>query len=64
MRYTVTVRFQFPAWDERDGISIEVQADSKRSAIREGKRILARDGHTGPTVGKGRQTFSATPLED
>jgi len=55
--YTVTMRFQYPAHDERDGIPFEVQADSKAEAVRIARRQAERDGHTG--TGKGRYTFTA-----
>lgn len=56
--YTVTLRFQFPAWDEREGIPYAIEADSKREAIGFARRYAARDGHT-PATGKGRATFTA-----
>ena len=55
--YIVKLNFQFPAWDETDGLRFFIDADSKADAIREA-RALARDhGHTGG--GKGRATFTA-----
>lgn len=57
--YLVTLRFQYPAWDEANGIAIYVTADSKAEAIDRARRDARRDGHT-PATGKGRATFTAT----
>ena len=56
-QYIVTLRFQFPAHDERDGIPFEVEATGKAEAIRRARLTAYRDGHTG--TGKGRATFTA-----
>jgi len=57
-RYTVTIRFQYPAWDEKDGIVYEdVLARSKAEAIAWVHTMARGDGHTG--TGKGRYTFTA-----
>lgn len=58
MTFQVTLRFQFPAWDEVDGITYEIEANSKAEAIDRARREARRDGHT-PATGKGRATFSA-----
>lgn len=56
-RFTVTLRFQHPAWDEVRGIDYFIAARTKKEAI-EHARVKARnDGHTG--AGKGRYTFTA-----
>jgi len=55
--YTVTMRFQFPAWDERDGISYDEQARSKSDAVKHARRQAERDGHL--CGGKGRVAFKA-----
>ena len=57
IQYTVTMRFQHPAWDEKNGIPFEVQASSKSEAIAEARKQAERDGHTGG--GKGRYAFKA-----
>lgn len=57
--YTVTISFQFPAWDERDGITYSVEAASKSDAIAKVRRTARNDGHIGNVVGKGRVTFRA-----
>ena len=57
--YTVTLRFQYPAWDEREGLCFPVEAPSKSAAISRARRQAERDGHT-PSVGKGRVTFTTT----
>lgn len=56
--YTVTLRFQFPAWDEMDGIPFHLSARNKSEAVRQTRKLAARDGHT-PARGKGRATFTA-----
>lgn len=57
MIYTVTLRFQFPDHDERDGISWEVSADTKLEANKKARRLAERDGHL--FAMKGRTTFTA-----
>lgn len=59
--YEVTLRFQFPAWDERDGLRYEVDAPSKSVAVATARRMAERDGHL-PARGKGRVTLTATPV--
>lgn len=56
--FTVTMRFQFPAWDEKDGIAFELQAKSKAEAIKHARRLADHDGHL--CGGKGRVSFKAT----
>lgn len=57
--YTVTVRFQYPAWDEVDGIEYTgVVARSKSEANAKVRKMAADDGHLGSL--KGRVTFTAT----
>ena len=58
--YMVTMSFQFPAHDEREGIPYEVEAKSKSAANKEAKRQAERDGHI--VSGKGRITFKAREL--
>ena len=58
--YIVTLRFQFPAWDEKNGIEFEIRARTKSEAIRYAKVRAERDGHIGGhVVGSGRATFKA-----
>lgn len=58
--YIVTMRFQYPAWDEKAGITYRVSARSKREANAKARRQAENDGHAGPWVkDKGRITFSA-----
>ena len=57
--YTVTLTFQYPAWDEVNGIRYpDIQADSKSEANGIVRRLASNDGHLGG--GKGRLTFTAT----
>jgi len=62
--YVVTIRFQFPAYDEKNGIRYrEVYAKSKADAIASIRRKARNDGHTGAGAGKGRATFTAEEVE-
>jgi hypothetical protein len=56
--YRVTLSFQFPAWDEVNGIPFYVEAGSKAEAVERARREARRDGHT-PATGKGRASFRA-----
>ena len=58
IKYTVTMRFQHPAWDEKDGIDFEVSAYSKREANNKARQQAERDGHTGKN--RGQYWFKAT----
>lgn len=58
--FNVTLRFQHPAWDERDGICFEVRARTKSEAIKYAKMKAERDGYIGGhAAGNGRATFKA-----
>jgi hypothetical protein len=58
--YRVTLRFQFPAWDEQDGIPYIIRAKTKADAIKWARMEAKRDGHIGfGCAGKGRATFKA-----
>lgn len=58
--FIVTLKFQFPAYDEKQGIPFEIQAKSKADAIKRARRQAEADGHSGPWVReKGRKTFTA-----
>lgn len=59
--FIVTLRHQFPAWDEVTGIDFEVQAASKSEANAEAKRQAERDGFL--MTGKGRATFTAVEID-
>jgi hypothetical protein len=57
--WNVVLRFQYPAWDEADGIVYwGIQAKSKSEAVSIARRMAARDGHT-VGGGKGRYWFAA-----
>lgn len=57
--YTVTLTYQFPAWDERDyAWRKEYDAGSKSEAIKWARKDAERDGYV-PAYGKGRPTFRA-----
>ena len=60
--YIVTLRFQFPAHDERNGIPYDITARTKADAIRDARRQADRDGHL--CGGKGRVTFTAVEDRD
>jgi hypothetical protein len=59
--YTVHVTFQYPAWDEKDGFTYEVQATSKSEANKRARTLAERDGHA--VTGRGRVYFKATKQE-
>lgn len=61
--YRVTIRFQFPAWNERDGIPYTMTAKSKAKAISYVRRQARDDGHI-PAIGKGRVTISAKEMDE
>jgi hypothetical protein len=42
---TVKLTFRFPAWDEKDGILFEVNADTKRDALKKARRMADNAGH-------------------
>lgn len=47
-QYTVTLRFEYPSWDERDGIMYEeIYGYSKSDAIKTVRKRAEHDGHTG-----------------
>lgn len=56
--YTVILRFQYPAWDEKDGIHYpDIPARSKSEAIRIARQKAEADGHA--IGGRGRYWFTA-----
>jgi hypothetical protein len=56
--YNVRLSFQFPAWDEVDGILYSnIEADSKKDAIDTVRRMASNDGHA--VGGRGKYWFSA-----
>lgn len=58
--FNVVLRFEYPAWDEVNGISYhDIPADSKAQANAWARGLADRDGHL--CGGKGRVTFTATP---
>jgi hypothetical protein len=56
--YAVTLRFQYPAYNERDGLLYHVKAATRADAIRHVRRIADRDGITG-WAKQGRVTITA-----
>lgn len=59
--FDVVMRFQYPAWDEMDGIIFPgIRAVSKAEANQYARKKAERDGHT--CSGKGRYTFTATEI--
>ena len=58
--YAVTMTKQFPAWDERNGFTVEVSAKTKKDAIRFARSEMEDAGHVGP--GCGRAFFKAVEL--
>lgn len=60
-QYTVNLRFQHPAWDEKDGIDFIVTAANKAEAVAQARREADRAGHL--SGGKGRVTLKTTKEE-
>lgn len=59
--WSVTMRFEHPAWDEIDGIEYtDIIASSKAEANQIARKRAQSDGHTGS--GKGRYFFSAKEI--
>ncbi len=59
--FTVTLRFESPAWDEVDGIPFPgIEASSKSEAIKYARLLAEKYGHL--MTGKGRYWFTA--IED
>lgn len=57
--WTVVLRFEYPAWDEADGIVYSgIEAWSKSEAISQARHLAVKDGHT-IGGGKGRYWFKA-----
>lgn len=60
-RFNVVMRFEYPAWDEIDGIAFnEISAFSKSDANRRARSQAERDGHA--IGGRGRYFFTATEV--
>lgn len=58
--FLVTLRFQYPAWDEKDGIVYRISAKDRAQAIRYARRQASDDGHTsGMACVHGRTTYRA-----
>lgn len=56
--FKVLLRFQYPSWDELDGIAYpDIEAGSKSAANALARGMADRDGHL--VGGKGRCTFTA-----
>ena len=58
--YVVTLRFRYPAWDERDGIRFDVDATGKREAVKRARRLADDAGHL-CAVPVTDYTFTAVP---
>lgn len=58
--FTVILRFQYPSWDERNGVRFEVRARTKNEAIKYAKVQAERAGYIGGHAASvGRATFKA-----
>lgn len=56
--WNVTMRFEFPAWDERDGyVYRDIPAATKSEANQKARRMAELDGHA--IGGRGRYYFTA-----
>lgn len=56
-KYTVTINKQSPSYDEKNGISYDIEAKTKTDAIRYARRQATDDGHVG--TGQGKYSISA-----
>lgn len=61
--YTVHVTFANPAWDEKDGLDIDVTAKTKRDAIKSARRQVANAGHMGRLYFTATETAGMYPAE-
>ena len=57
--YVVTLRFQYPSWDEKEGVEFNVTAKTKSEAIKKVKRQTEWEGVSGTGCLKGMQWWSA-----
>ncbi len=56
--YSVILRFQFPAHDEREGIPFaDISAQNKADACKQARRLAEHAGHL--STGKGLSWFKA-----
>lgn len=61
--WVVTMRFEYPAWDEKDGIRYEgILGRTKAEANRAAARMAVGDGHA--CSGRGRYWFTAVEEDD
>ena len=58
--YRVTVRVQYPAWNEREGFIFYVEATSKRNAIKAARRLNGIGGQVGSHHGLSWWTATLT----
>lgn len=62
-QWVVTMRFEYPAWDEKDGIVYQgIPARTRSEANRAAKRLASGVGHA--CSGRGRYWFTAVEQED
>lgn len=45
--FKVTLRFQYPAWDEKNGIDYVFAAPNKAAAVKHARIQASNDGHMG-----------------
>ena len=51
-KYRVTLRKQFPSWDEKNGIPYMIEAKSKSDAIKKARYEASSHGHTSQEGGR------------
>ena len=49
-KYDVKVTFKFPAWDEKEGFTVQVYARTKAEANKRARRMIEDDGHRNVTL--------------
>jgi hypothetical protein len=60
--YNVLLTFQYPAWDEKEGILYrDIYASSKSDAVAQARRMASDDGHA--VGGGGKYWFKALDSE-
>ncbi len=62
--YTVHVTFAHPAWDEKDGLDIDVTARTKRDACKSARRKMSDAGHLGRMSFKATETAGMFPEKE
>lgn len=60
--FKVTMTFQFPAWDEVNGIEYLMTGNTKADAVKSARRQAENDGHA--VGGRGKYWFRAVETDE